>query len=232
MRSTRILAAIAGASLSCLAAGAAQAQNGDEAETVACPVESLTAEITTDLPEGWSSSTSPVTARLEASEVEADGDALLLVCRYGAAGTIAMQMPERFEDCAPVAGGFSCTEPQNERFAARGRATLAARHGLDLDTGREQQDRRLNDVWFTATSGGQPVLEAFNNTTFSVVPRDQPGNLRSCQSGQYDVQRLVVGRSVGVGQSVCFQTEQGRFGLFRILEADQSVVDLRFRTLQ
>ena len=229
MRSIRILAAALTA-LSCLAAGAARAQ--DEAETIECPVESLTAEITTELPEGWSSSTSPVTARLEASEVEADGDALRLVCRYGAAGTIAMTMPERFEDCAPVAGGFSCTEPQNARFAARGRATLEVRHGFDLDTGREQRDRRLNDLWFTATSGGLPVLEAFNNATFSVVPRDQPGNLRSCQSGEYDVQRLVVGRSVGIGQSVCFQTEQGSFGLFRIMAAGANAVEMRFRTLQ
>lgn len=213
--------------LSCLAAGSAEAQRA-QTETVRCPVESLTAGITTKLPEGWTGQ--PVTGRLESTVVRTQKDSLDLVCRYGAAGTISLRMPARYETCAPASGGFVCALRREERFAARGTAILERQRGFDLDTGKEQADRRLNDIWFTGLAGGMPVLESFNNSTFHVIPADRPDTFRSCQEGEFDAARIVVGRDVGIGQSVCYQTEQGRFGLLTIRDASRASLDMRFRT--
>lgn len=222
-----LAAALALTLLSCLAAGTAEAQRA-QTETVRCPVESLTSGITTKLPEGWTGQ--PVTGRLENTVVRAQGDALDLVCRYGAAGAISLRMPARYETCAPASGGFTCALLRDGRFAARGVATVARRHGFDLDTGKEQADRRLNDIWFTGLAGGMPVIESFNNTTFYVLPLDRPDVIRSCQEGEYEPLQLAVGRNVEIGQSVCYQTEQGRFGLLTIRDAGQTALDIQYRT--
>jgi hypothetical protein len=141
-------------------------------------------------------------------------------------------VPEEFEDCAPAPGGFACTPIEPGRLVARGRAILAERAGFDLDSGSEQADRRLNDLWFTGTTEGNPVIEAFNNTTFSIVPPDRPGRLATCQEGRYDLTRIAIGLDVPVGGHVCYQTDEGRFGIFNVVRSEQTEVRLRFRTIR
>jgi hypothetical protein len=201
-----------------------------EAETIACPDQGVEVNITAGLPEGWSSAA--VGVRLTASEVRAEGDAVALVCLYDPAGAIAQEMPEQFEDCAPAPGGFECTAIEPGRLVARGRAILPERAGFDLDTGTEQVDRRLNDIWFTGTAEGNPVLETFNNTTFSVVPADRPARLITCQEGRYDLTRVAIGLDVPVGGAVCYQTDEGRFGMFNVVRSNETEVRLRFRTIR
>ncbi len=211
-----------------LLASPAYAQS--ESEPVMCPRGPLELNITAPLPEGWSSAA--VSVQLDASEVRSDGDAVVLLCLYAPSGEIAREMPDVFEDCAPAPGGFACTPIEPSRLVARGPATLAVRAGFDLDTGTQQADRRLNDVWFTGTTEGRPVLEAFNNTTFSVVPPNRPARLRVCEEGRYELTRVVVDADVPVGGSVCYQTDEGRFGMFTVVRGDEQQLRIRFRTIR
>lgn len=218
------IAITAAASFLCLASAA-------HAQSISCPVEALELSVTTELPQPWIPAP-PVRGTLTASEIRTEGETVTLVCVYGEAGAVSREMPEEFEECAPAPGGFACTPVMPAQLIARGRATLAVRAGFDFDTGTEQADRRLNDLWFTGTTTGQPVLEAFNNTMFWAVPPDRPGRLNVCQDGSYEAARVIIGADVEVGGSVCYQTEEGRFGIFNIVRADQNQLRIRFRTLR
>lgn len=196
------------------------------AESIACPVDRLTSEVTTRLPQGWSSD--PVSARLQETQVVTRPDgSRVLECRYGAAGTIR-RSPPRGTVCTAVRGGFSCV-PAGPAVRARGDAVLREGNGLDLDTG--QVRARGADLIFQVAADANFFLAPLNGAQVAVGGGGNRG-YAGCRDARYSGQPVAL-RATPTGSYVCVRTSDRRIAQIRIegiYRARPDAVALSFTT--
>jgi hypothetical protein len=182
---------------------------------IRCPLTEVTASITNPLPGDWEAI--PSTAKLTKTSVDDEGRGReRLQCIYGTLGTLELRAP-RGETCEARQTGFRCetrrTRPREPRVLAEGVLRTSLAIPIDLDTGR-----------LTQWAGGDILLQADNPFQNYIVPRggaqlakvgsNQPGP-RDCERARYGTDRLPLIDLIK-NNWVCFVTDQGRFGRFRV----------------
>jgi hypothetical protein len=215
----------------------AQAQQEDQpAPDVRCPVASLMSADTTKVPKEWQRAARK--GNLGRTLVENRGGNANLVCTYGVAGNLSQEMPEIYESCSPVEGGFECQRRTRERvFLSRGDITLTPGRGADLDRGRLVTGVTESDLAFAGFSGylgsagPSAILESFNDTRFGRAPNNST-NPRDCARAELRTNRLTVGVDLKRGETMCYRTNQGRFGMLSIQGVEGFTVQIRQRTLR
>ena len=215
----------------------ARAQEEEQpAPDIRCPVPALTSADVTEIPKEWQRP--PRKGNLGRTIVENRGGNSDLICTYGVAGNLSQDMPEIYESCVPVEGGFDCQRRTRERvFISRGEITLTPGRGADLDRGRLVDELPVSDLAFAGFSGfigdGGPsaILESFNETRFGRAPNNS-NNPRDCGRAQLTTNRVTVGADVRRGESLCYRTDQGRVGMLSIEGVEGFTVRLRHRTLR
>ena len=212
--------------------------------TIDCPLNQVRREITTPLPEGWWNT--PVVDNLSGTEVQTIGGRRTLVCKYGPAGQIMRLEPQR-RDCTPTRRGFDCRRerpgpgPNPGPFPPRpggrpgdtfqqGQADIRQNFQVDFDTGRVGAG--IGDLWFHAVSNTEIYLEPVNGTRFSFSGGSDRG-FQGCRDSDLSAGRISLGR-MNVGTYVCYRTDQGRIGQFRVTGFRQDgggrVMSIRFET--
>ena len=144
--SARLLA-VATACLA-LAVSTARAQEEEQPRPdVRCPVPALTSTDVTEVPTEWQRA--PRKGNLGRTLVENRGGNSILVCTYGVAGNLSQELPDAYQSCVPVEGGFACQRRTRERvFLSRGEIMLTPGRGADLDRGRLVDDLPQSDIAF------------------------------------------------------------------------------------
>jgi len=185
---------------------------------IRCPLTEVTTSITNPLPRDWR--TVPSTARLTDTNVEDDRPGReRLQCIYGTAGILELRAP-RGEDCEARQTGFRCetrrTRPREPRVLAEGVLRTSLAVPVDLDTGRLTQ-RAGGDIWLQADKPFQNYIAPRGGAQLARVGSNQPGP-RDCQRARYGADRLPLINLIK-NNWVCFVTDQGRFGRFRVSQA-------------
>ena len=233
--SARLLA-VATACLA-LAVSTAGAQEEEQPRPdVRCPVPALTSTDVTEVPTEWQRA--PRKGNLGRTLVENRGGNSILVCTYGVAGNLSQELPEIYQSCVPVEGGFACQRRTRERvFLSRGEIMLTPGRGADLDRGRLVDDLPQSDIAFAGFSGfgggngPSAILESFNDTKFGLSPNNS-NNPRDCARAELRTDRMTVGADIRRGERLCYRTNQGRVGMLSVEGVEGFTVRLRHRTLR
>lgn len=219
-----------------LSSAQAQEEEQQPPPEIACPVKSLTSSDTTKLPKEWQRPARK--GDLGRTLVENRGGNANLVCTYGTAGNLSQPMPEIYESCTPVEGGFDCQRRTRESvFVSRGEIILTPGRGADLDRGRLVDGPRESDLAFAGFSGyigsagPSAILESFNETRFGRAPANST-NPRACARTELGTNRLTVGDDLQRGESLCYKTNEGRIGMLSVEAVEGFTVRLRHRTLR
>jgi hypothetical protein len=214
----------------------AQDEEAQPAPDIACPVTALSSRDTTEIPPEWERPARK--GNLGRTTVENRGGNSTLICSYGAAGNLTQAMPETYESCSPVEGGFKCQRRARQNpFISRGEVTLTPGRGVDLDRGNLVDDVRESDLAFAGFTGyvgtGSPsaILESFNETRFGPAPRNS-NNPRDCIRADMRTTRMTVGADVRRGESTCYRTNDGRIGMMTIVGVEGFTVQFRHRTFR
>ena len=225
-----LISALAAGGLAFMAMPVSAQDQAAEEPDIQCPVPSITMGITTRLPQGWQGPSE--TGDLGDTLVRNRSGTLILTCRYGRAGELTQEMPQRFESCVPVESGFTCVRRTRENpFASRGPFILTPGNGFDLDRGERPERERDSDIAYVGYSGRSAVLESLNETRFARAPRDG-NNPRQCQRADFDSRRITVGSDLDEDRPVCYRTDEGRIGVLTIEASEVFLVRLRHRTLR
>lgn len=192
-----------------------------------CPLGQVRREITTPLPEGWWNT--PIVDNLSSTEVQTIGGRRTLVCKYGPAGQIMMLEPRR-RDCVATRRGFDCRRsrggrpggpgpfpggpggPGDGRSYSEGSVELRQTFQVDFENGRTGSGGGA-DLWFRAVTSSELYLEPLNGARIAWMGGE--GGRRDCREADLRGERISLGR-VNVGTTICYRTDQGRLGQFRV----------------
>jgi hypothetical protein len=182
---------------------------------IRCPLTDVTISITNPLPRDWEAI--PSTARLTATRVDDKGPGReRLQCIYGTAGILELRAP-RGEDCKARQAGFRCetrqTRPREPRVLAEGVLRTSLAVPVDLDTGRLTQWAD-GDILLQADNPFQNYIVPRGGAQLAKVGNNQPGP-HDCERARYSTDRLPLIDLIK-NNWVCFVTDQGRFGRFRV----------------
>jgi hypothetical protein len=198
---------LGGAVVAALAfAGAAVPAQADS--NVQCPLGQATRSIVNPLPPGWQADAE--SGNFSGNRVEGPVGSQILVCTYGAAGSIQRAAP----------AGESCTRLPNRRFrcitipppapivVAQGQIVLTDGASADLDGGGAP-DIRLRQ-------GGQllRVLEPRNGARFSPRGTSTP-NFNTCNTAQYSNAAIPLVQ-LPIGAWLCVSTNDGNIARMRL----------------
>lgn len=181
------------------------------ASEINCPLRQIRREVVTPLPSGWWQT--PIINSLTDTRIITFGDgSKALQCVYGPAGTI-MRKPPRGQTCTARRGGFTCRGGSGvPGVHSQGYIRLSQTHTVDFD--RNSRNSRDADLWFEAEDRDLLYLVPWNGAMIGVGDRSNRG-YGGCARARFTRDRISL-RDVPPGSFVCYRTNEGRIGQFRI----------------
>ncbi len=178
---------------------------------IACPVASVTRQITTPLSNGWWQTTD--VNNLQSTAIQVIGGKKTLACLYGYAGQIMHLQPAGM-DCTPVSGGFDCKAPTpvGPSVHSAGTVNIPQTYIVDLDSGGLIASGP-GDIWFEAATATQFYLTPVNGAKMNVggpVARGYAG----CASVGMGGGKVNLA-ALAPGTHVCVRTNAGHVAEFR-----------------
>jgi hypothetical protein len=184
--------------------------SANAAVVVSCPLLQATRTIVNPLPPGWSTSSqiNPVTNY----RVDTSSGQQVLVCEYGASGSVQRPAPVN-QNCTKIAGRkFSCVPAPPPgpviTVVSDGPLTLSDGGSIDLDDGGAQDLRLRADNPFLRT------LEPRNGAQLSQQGTQLP-SYNTCKTAAMSPAPIPQVQ-VPVGVWLCVTTSDGNVGRFRI----------------
>ena len=199
------------------------------AAEINCPLRQIRREVVTPLPSGWWYT--PIINSLTDTRIITFGDgSKALQCIYGPAGTI-MRKPPRGQTCTARRGGFTCRGGSGStvRLVFSGRQRIKQTYAVDFD--RNSRNSRDSDLWFEAEDRDLYYLVPQNGAMISVGNRSNRGHA-GCARARFTRNRVSL-RDVPAGSYVCYRTNEGRIGQFRMNGITRGVpkyIDLSYTT--
>lgn len=192
-----------------LAAGAVIGADDAKADrsVIQCPAR-ITGKVIT-APNGWTKL--ETTRDLQNAKVIEDGRRDILRCLYGQAGRIERKAPQD-ATCRATDNGFVCNTPATGPVThSTGGRTIDQTYTINLDNGNVGGGGA--DLWLQAPNAIVRLLTPRNGAVFSVGPNQRGYN--GCKTAAFsaDVMPLIT---VPVGSYVCYKTNEGRIGEFRM----------------
>ncbi|MBX7247968.1 MAG: hypothetical protein K1X35_02840 [Caulobacteraceae bacterium] len=194
---------------------------------IECPLTQVRREITTPLPEGWWNT--PSVDYLTGTEIQTIGGRRTLVCKYGQSGQI-MRLEPRRRDCVARRGGFDCRRerpgfpggpgwpgnpgpfpPSQGGVFNQGELELRQTYQVDFDQGRVGGAGA--DLWFHALTPLDLYLEPVNGARLGWL--GSSAGRQDCRDVTLSTDRISLGR-LNIGTTLCYRTNEGRFGQFRV----------------
>jgi hypothetical protein len=202
--STSLLVGLALASLASVASAA----------SISCPTQQVRREVTTNLPNGWWNT--PLISNLSDTRVIEIGGRKSLQCLYGpngAGGAIQRYAPDN-QICTATPGGFNCLPIilDLNPVHSQGILSVPQTYLFDLDQSAVRQPGA--DVWFQAETHDRLYLVPRNGAKIGVLA-GSAGTYNRCRNARKSTARLSMW-DLPVGTKVCYQTSEGRIGVFRI----------------
>jgi hypothetical protein len=175
---------------------------------IQCPLVQATRSIVNQLPSGWQADRQ--TGNFSGNRVDSSGGTQILVCEYGAAGSIQRAAPAG-EACARLPNRrFRCITipPPAPVVISQGQLILSDGQSGDLDDGGAP-DVRLRQ-------GGQlqRVLEPRNGARFSPQGTATP-NFNTCNNAPYSNSAIPL-IQLPIGVWLCVQTSDGNVARMRV----------------
>lgn len=192
-----------------LAAGAFfGADEAKAARTVIqCPAK-ITGKVTR-APGGWTKL--ETTRNLQNAKVIEDGRRDILRCLYGQAGRIQRKGPQD-ATCRATSNGFICnTRNTGPVTHSTGGRTINQTYTINLDNGNVGAAGA--DLWLQAPNAIVRLLTPRNGAVFSIGPNQRGYN--GCKTAAFSSNPMPL-ITVPEGTYVCYKTNQGRIGEFRM----------------
>lgn len=190
------------------------------AESVNCPLPTVTRGITATLPSGWY--TTPVRSRLTETRVMDIGGQPTMACVYSEAATVLREVPAG-QVCTARAGGFECGSssapaptPTSEVHAT-GTFTVRGTYEFDLDAGAEAP-RANAEFWYEVIRDGETYFTPRRTARIAAIGVTEPG-YAGCTSATLATTRTRI--ETARGPWFCFRTNDGRIGQFRVDGVDR-----------
>lgn len=207
------------------------------AAEITCPLTHARTEVVSPLPGPWWQT--PQVGNLQNTRVTTIGGDVTLVCEYRAYGATVSVMrlpPDRTPNCTANADGFTCSRragPPRRDAAGTYRSGLLnvpQTWHADLDGG--SIDSGTFDLWFHAVTARERYLEPQNGARFGIHSGGAAISRQICRDTPKSSSRIHV-RDLPSGTRVCYRTDAGRIGFFRIdgaIGRSPGTMDLDFTT--
>lgn len=187
------------------------------AANITCPTQQVRREVTTSLPNGWWNT--PLVSNLSDTRVIEIAGRKALQCLYGpngAGGAIQRYAPDN-QACSATAGGFNCLPIISEiqplhPVHSQGILSVPQTYLFDLDQSAVRQPGA--DVWFQAETHDRLYLVPRNGAKIGILAGGNANHNR-CRAARKSTARISMW-DLPVGTKVCYQTSEGRIGVFRI----------------
>lgn len=183
-----------------------------ERRVIECPA-SITGKVV-NAPARWTAL--ETTRDLQNTRVIEDGRRDILRCAYGQAGRIQRQGPQD-ATCRAVDRGFVCEVPDPRPVThSTGQRQIDQTFTINLDNGNVGAGGA--DLWLQAPNAIVRLLTPRNGAVFSVGPNQR--GYDGCKTASFSSNSMPL-ITVPVGTYVCYKTDQGRIGEFRMNDVDR-----------
>lgn len=179
--------------------------------TITCPLQTATRTVINTLPPGWAATQS--VSQVTNWKVDFANGKQVLICEYGAAGSITRQAPLA-ENCTKIPNRrFQCVglpppPPPQAGVISDGQIVLADNGTADLDDGGQPDIRLRADNPFLR------LLEPMNGSEFSAQGTHKP-TFQECVAAPYSASPILQ-TQLPVGVWLCVTTSDGNIGRLRV----------------
>ena len=109
-----------------------------------------------------------------------------------------------------------------------GSANPTSSQTVDLDEGKVSPDAGNRDYWYEAVSAAEQYITPQNGATFVVWGNTAPSKTQ-CAGAALLGNKIALNNSL-VGQHICYKTNLGRYGYFKITAFDSSTLTTTYTT--